>query len=891
MLSNLRYRLCALFRRNPMEAELDNELRAHVQQLAEKYVQAGMSPEDAARRARLEFGGVEQIKEDVRDTWGVRFINELGQDLRYGLRQLLRNPGFTAVAVLTLALGIGATTAIFSVAEAVLWKPLPFPKPQQLVTLEEHNFKRVESHNVSPPDYLDWCNESTAFQQLAALKWPEWDNLSGGKMAERVRVSAISANYFKVLGVQPQLGRSFFPRENQEGRNRVAILSHRLWVRQFDARPDALGKTIKLNGEPYVVVGVNPPGLQLTYMYKVGVFIPLVFDTAMTARRDWVLGVLGRLKKGVSVTQAQSDMDAVARRLEAQYPKTNAGRGVIVRLWRTEIGRYYRPKLLLFVGAAFFVLLIACVNTANLLLARSTGRRTEFAVRAALGSGRKRLTRQLLTESCLLALIGGSLGILLAVWGAEIFVKLGFQAPRLEEVGLDARVLVFALVITSLTAVLFGLAPGLAASRIEINSALKGVRSESTGLGHSRMRSALVVAELALAMVLLTGAGLFMNSLLRAENAPLGFDPHHLVFSYLSLKGPRYADERRLAPVYQQLIEKTSAIPGVQSAVATSHLPLTGGHASYFEPNASPSPAHGEHPWALISVVTPGYLGAMRIPLLRGRDFTEHDDAASPRVAIISERLAQHYFPGGNPLGKQITILPGLEPGETKQQEVQIVGVAANIKEVGVDEVPFNTIYLPFAQNPTGNMYVVARAPTGTQSVVAALRREISSVDKDLPVYDVETMEQFISANRNEDRLNTILIQAFAALALILAAVGIYGVISYSVGQRTREIGIRLALGARRGNVLSLVIRQSAALVASGLTLGMIASLALGRLLHNVLYMVPYKSNGLIYGVSTHDPVTLGSASIVLALVGILASYVPAWRAAKVDPMVALRYE
>jgi putative ABC transport system permease protein len=891
MFSNLRYRLCVLFRRNSMEAELDKELRAHIERQAEKYVQAGMSPENAARRARLEFGGVEQVKEECRDSWGVLLISELGQDLRYGLRQLRRNPGFTNVAVVTLALGIGATTAIFSVAEAVLWKPLPFPESDRLVTLEEHNFKRVESQNVSPPDYMDWHDQNTVFQHLAALKWPDWDNLSGGKMAERVRVSAISANYFKVLGVQPQLGRAFFPRENEEGRNRVAILSHRIWVRQFDANPSVLGKAIKLDGEPYVVVGVNPPGLQLTYIYKVGVFIPLVFDTPKLARRDWVLGVLGRLKKGVTVAQAQSDMDAVARRLETQYPKTNAGRGVIVRLWRTEIGRYYRPELLLFLCAAFFVLLIACVNTANLLLARSTGRRAEFAVRTALGSGRKRLTRQLLTESCLLALIGGSLGILIAVWGVDIFVKLGFDIPRLGDIRLDGRVLAFALAITFLTAVLFGLAPASIASRVEINSELKGTRSESAHFGHARTRNALVVAELALAMVLLTGAGLFMSSLLRAERAPLGFDPHHLVFSYLSLKGPRYADDRRVASLYQQLVEKTGAIPGVQSAVATSHLPLTGGHSSYFEPRASPNPARGDHPWALISVVTPGYLRTMRIPLLRGRYFTERDDAASPKVAIISERLAQRYFPGDNPLGRQITILSGLEPGEIKPQVDQVVGVAANIKEVGVGEVPFVTIYLPFAQNPMRNMYVVARAPTSAESVTAALRREISSVDKDLPVYDVKTMEQFMSENRTGDRLNMILIQTFAALALILAAVGIFGVISYSVGQRTREIGIRLALGARPGNVLSLVLRQSAALVAMGLTLGVIASLGLGRLLHNVLYMVPYKSNGLIYGVSTHDPVTLSSAAIILAAVAILASYIPARRAAKVDPMMALRYE
>lgn len=896
MSSNLRYRLRALFRRNSMEAELDAELRAHVEQQAEKYVQAGTSPEEAARRARLEFGGVEQVKEECRDSWGVRFGSELAQDLHYGFRQLRRNPGFTAVAVLTLALGIGATTAIFSVAESVLWKPLPFPDSQQLVILRESNVKHPwESQAVSPPNYLDWRNQSTTFEQLAAFEWPEQENLSDGHSGERIRVSKISANFFAVLGIQPQMGRVFVAEENRLGRDHVAILSHRLWVRQFAAKPQVLGKKIRLDGEPYVIAGVTPPSLRLKYLYDPELFIPLAFDSREASRRDaHVLGVIGRLRKGVNVAQAQGRLDGAARLLELRYPKTNAGRGIKISSWRTEIGKYYRPTLFFFLCAAFFVLLIACVNMANLLLARATGRRTEFAVRTALGSGRKRLLRQLLTESMLLAMIGGSFGILLAVWGTDVFVRLGsspyLYIPRLDEVGMDERVLGFALVISFVTAVLFGLAPVSIASRLEISSTLKGARGGSGNFGHTTLRNGLVMAQLGLAMVVLVGAALFLNSLLRLERAPLGFDPHHLVVSYLSLKGPNYADDRRVESVYQQLVEKTKGISGVQSAAATSHLPLTGGNGCNFVVTGT-NPEPGEQPWALTSVVTPSYLRAMRIPLLRGRNFTEHDDAGSPRVVIISERLARNYFPREDPVGQEITILSALWAGEIKPQTDRIIGVAANIKEVGVDEIPFVTIYLPFAQNPTRSLYVIARAAVASQSVAAVLRRQISSVDKDLPVYDIKSMQQIISDSLTENRFDMVLIQVFASLALILAAVGIYGVISYSVSQRTHEIGIRLAMGARPSSILKLVIRQSAKLIAAGLTLGLIASLALGRVLHNVLYMVPYKNNGLIYGVSTHDPLTLGAVVIFLAAIAISASYIPARRAARVDPMIALRYE
>lgn len=895
MLSNLRYRLRGLFRRNSIEAELNEELRAHIEQQAEKYIQAGMSPQEAARRARLEFGGIEQVKEECRDTWGIRFINELGRDVRYGLRQLHRSPGFTVVAILTLALGIGATTAVLSVMESILWKALPFPQPQCLVMIWEKNLKRVGQRSVSVPNYTAWRSQSAAFEQMAAFRWVGLVNLRAGKEVGRARVGAISANYFSTLETKPTLGRDFRPDE-EGNRSRVAILSHEVWVRKFHASGNVLGSSVSLNGKPSTIVGVAPASLGGLNLNDAGVFIPLSLGSTDSAQRDLhTLEVIGRLKHGITVAQAQADIDTVASKLALEFPKTNEGWGAKLFPLQKALTGGYRTTFLFFLCAAGFVLLIACVNVASLLLSRATCRQPEIALRTALGAGRKRLIRQLLTESMLLALIGSGFGILLADWGGRAFVYLASTShlgiPRLAEVGIDGHVLGLALAVSCLTALAFGLTPALMALRPRVSEALKGSVRQAGGRGRARMQDALVIAEVGLATVLLVGAGLFLSSLFRLERAPLGFNPHDRIEFYVSASGPKYEATAHVDSFYEQLIDKAKSIPGVEDAAAASHLPLTSADDCNFVIDGRPKPAPGEEPWALMSIITPRYLQTMEIPLLRGRYFARRDDAHSPRVVIINENLARHYFAGGDPLGRTISVSFAANGASVRPQKAQIIGVAGNVKEVGIDEIPFDAIYFPFAQNPEGGMFVVTQVSTGARSVAAELRREASSLDKDLPVTNFRTLGQVVSDSLNGNWFNMILIQAFAVLALILAGVGVFGVMSYRVSQRTHEIGIRMALGARSDDVLRLVIRHALALAVSGLAIGLCASLILGTALHDTLYLVPYRSNGFIYGVSTHDPVTLSSTAIFLTAVALLACYIPARRAAKVDPMVALRYE
>jgi putative ABC transport system permease protein len=882
-----------LFHRREREEELDEEVQAHLRMAAQERIEQGETAEQARASAVREFGNVTLVKETTRDMWGFRWLETLLQDLRYGARGLRRNPGFTAVAVIALTLGIGANTAIFSVVESVLWKPLPLPDPDRLVHVSQRNLKRPwESNSVSIPNFMDWRLQNEVFEQLAAWGQLERYNLSGGETSMQVLVSPVSANFFLALGIRFAVGRGFLRGEEQVGHNHVAILSDRLWREQFGSDPRVLGSIIRLAGDPYVVVGVIREN---KFLEDSDLFVPTALSTPEASERDkQVLFAYGRLKEGVSVGQARANMDAIARRLAIKYPEANANWGVRVdplRQWMTEGDR---PFLMFFLGASALVLLIACVDVANLSLLRATARETEFAVRAALGAGRRMLIRQLLTESTMLALSGGVLSVLVAIGGVGLCKRMlpPYYISRIEEIGIDNRVLGFTLIVSLITAIVFGLAPALFASGVDLNAALR--HSGRTQIGrfrHRRFQSALVVAEVALAMILLFGAGLFISSLFRLEKVNAGFNPRNLLTTVISLEGEKYSAPHNIGLFYQQLLEKVRAIPGVEAAVAASNLPLTSGRTLNFSVEGRPRPAPGEEPWALWRVVTPGFFQAMKIPLLRGRYFTEQDTEGSPRVAIINENLARQHFPGEDPIGEELTIRALTHGGSIPPGKVQIVGVVANVKEVGLNEIPFRDVYLPFLQSPVRTMYLAVRTSQAGPGVPATLRRIASTIDKDQPVGDIKTMQERVSESLAENRFNMFLTAAFAALALILALVGIYGVISYSVAQRTHEIGIRMALGAQAANVMRLVEGQTATLALTGVVLGLVASLILGRLLGSMLYMVPYQHIGLIYGVSTDDPTILSSISVLLVAVSLLACYIPARRAAKIDPMVALRYE
>ncbi len=892
-------RLRSLVRKQRVEQEMDDELRFHLEcQIAEN-LKAGMSADEARYAALRSFGGVEQVKEECRDAWGVRFIETLLQDIRFGLRMLAKNPGFTVVAVITLALGIGANTVMFTIAHAVLWKALPFPEADRLVMVVETNLKREWDYGpASWPNFLDWRAQNKVFEELAAFAWREEMNFSGGDDPRAIWGERVSANYFETLQVRPVLGRSFLAEEDTVGREHVVILTYEIWRSDMSSNPSVLGRKILLNGEPYAVVGVLPPGFHLEFEPDRDVFIPLSPPNAGFIRRNHrVLGTIGRLKRGVGLAVAQADMDTIARRLALEYAETNSNRGAKVWPLREMTIGYYRSTALFFLGAVTFVLLIACANVANLMLGKGLSRRTEFAVRVVLGASRLAILRQVLTESIMLALFGGLAGIWVALWGVHAFVALGsvpgIYIPRLHAIGPDIRALGFAVVVSLVTAILFGLVPALQISEINLNPALKEAgRGRTAAFASYRTQAIMVVAEIALSIVLLTGAGLFIGSLFRLKSVDPGFDPYNLLTMGTALKGPNYSDRSRVVLFYQQLLEQVQSIPGVESTAAANHLPPDGAGDNHFLIKASPRPAPGEEPWALNSVVTPTYFQAMKTPLLRGRYFTDQDKEGSPRVVIINEHVFRLFFPVKDPVGERILVLPGTGFGVVEPFEATIVGVVANKKEISLEEVlPFNVIYVPFAQSPEPSMSLVVRTVGKRDDVAQAIRQRVLALDKEQAALHITSMEERLYDSLAEKRFNMFIAVTFAGLAVILGAVGVYGVISHSVSQRTHEIGIRMALGATPSHALELVLKQSAGLVLAGIALGLGAAAGLGRILESVLYSVPHERIGLIYGVSTHDPLILASVSAFLFVVAMLATYIPARRATKVDPMVALRYE
>jgi predicted permease len=810
-------------------------------------------------------------------------MSTLFQDLKFGLRMLAKNPGFTAVAVLTLALGIGANTAIFSVVYGVLLRPLPYPEASRLVTVYE-NGRDFTRGSVAYPNFLDWRRENRSFADLAVYRNDDLI-LSGSGQPEHLAGEYVSAGFFPVLGVPPFLGRGFLPQEDQRGTGGVVVLSYDLWQRRFGSDPQVVGRSVVMNGRSWLVVGVLPSYFR--FREQADVYLPLRqwISVEMDERQSHPgLHGVARLRPGVSLAAAQSEMDLIARRLSVQYPDTNAGRGVKLVPMKDDMVASIRPTLLLLLGAVAFVLIIACANIANLLLSRSNVRRREFAIRAALGAGSNRLVRQLLTESVLLALGGGGLGVLLALWGTPLLVAAGpVSLPRSEDIGIDPYVLLFTLTVSLLTGVLFGLAPAFKSARISLQESLReGARG--SGGGRHRAEGLFVVLEMALALILLVGAGLMMQSIWRLRRVDTGFNTHHLLTAQVGISPSAMSNPSSIRRAFQQILTRLGGVPGVRAAAFTSLIPLSDNDEEIdFWLGPGPQPPGDQMTEALLYIVTPDYLKVMGIPLIEGRFFTERDTTASTNVVVVDDVMAKHLFPEQDPVGKQINLVV-LGPA-------QIVGVVGHVKHWGLDADDTSKmrdqLYSPFLQVPDKFM---AQALVGVDlllrtgpepfGVLPAVRAQVAGPTLDQPIYGVRTMEQIISTSLSERRFTTLLLVIFSATALGLAAVGIYGVLSYAVSRRTHELGVRMALGASRQTVLSLVMREGMTLAGSGTLVGLAGALALTRFLAS-----------LLYGVRPADPWTLVAVSLLLGGIALLACYVPARRAAKVDPMEALRYE
>ncbi len=798
------------------------------------------------------------------------------QDLRYGLRALTKKPGFTIVAVFTLALGIGANSAIFSVVNGVLLRPLPLEDPDRLIKIWE-TFLPGGQGTVSVPNLKDWREQNTVFNGIAAYTFSSL-NLRGLDSPERLPGATVSTNFFDVVGVRPRLGRAFQTGEDEAGRNRVALLSHRLWQRNFGGDAGVVGKEISLNGENYTVIGVMPQEFRFPSRLT-ELWVPLVIPTDQVNNRDnhWMF-TLARLKPDVGFEQAREQMINIARRLEQQYPDSQAGRSVFLIPLQEEMVRNIRPALMAMLFAVGFVLLIACANVANLLLARATSRRREIAIRTALGAGRLRLVRQLLTESLLLAAVGGALGLALAKWGVEGLLVLAANfLPRANEVGLDWRVAGFTAALSLLTGVFFGLIPALQSSNVDLQSALKEGAGAGGGMQTNWLRSALVVVEVAATLVLLIGAGLLIKSFIRLYETELGFKAEKVLTMSLALPQAKYPDSQSAAVFYEKLLERVSALPGANSASVINYLPLqqTGFNGGLTIEGQGPYEP-GRQPQAEFRTISPEYFRTMSVPLISGRFFTTQDQSNSAPVVIVNQALVTRYLQGQDPIGKRIRVI-----GNDWRT---VVGVVGDVRESGVTRTAMAGVFVPVTQAVyaplTQTMSLALRTEGEPGAMIAAARNAVKEIDPAQPVFNVKMMEAVVADSISDRRLNMLLLGIFAAVALTLAVVGIYSVMSYTVSQHTREIGIRMALGARPIDVLRLVIGQGMSLIFIGLVVGAVGAFGLTRLMET-----------LLYGVKATDPLTFALVAGLLVIVALLACYVPARRATRVDPLVALRNE
>ena len=872
--------------RERLKRELNEEIAGHLQLAARDHEERGESRAGADAAARRELGNAGVIQDVTHDQWAWTWLENLLQDLRYGSRTLRKSPGFAAVAILTLALGIGVNTALFSVVNGVLLNPLPYPQPNQLVELW---WDRTPGQHSSVPylNFLDWQKESTA---LSAVGGYLQDNMivTGAGEPERVDGIRISANFFDLLGVKPSLGRSFRPEEDQVGAGPVALIGDGLWHRKFGSSADVLGKSITVDGTSYRIVGVVP---EKSPIYTTAdVFTPLgQFNEEPFRDRRASLGTVGiaRMKPGVTLAQARTDMDSVARNLAAEYPEANKGTSIFVNPLKEDIIGDIAPMLYMLLGAVGFVLLIACANVANLLLARAAARSREFAIRVALGATRRRIVRQLLTESMLLSAAGGALGLLFAAWATKAALAVIPETlPRTSEIGIDGRVLFFALVISILVGIVFGVAPALKTSQPDLQRSLKEGGRGSSGT-RARTQNIFVAVEMALAVVLLAGAGLMVRSLVGLANVNPGFDPQHVTEFGVSPSAARVTTPGHIRETYRQITAQFEAVPGVAAvSPLVGALPLTGDSLVGFWITGQPKPSSAKDMTrAQWYAVAPDYLKAMGIPLQRGRFLSAEDAETTPFAVVIDDGFARSYFPGENPIGKRLNI------SIIDVEGAEIVGVVGHVKHAGLGATGIldqrGQLYFAISQLPDRVLPLVGRACTfvvraaGTpQAVSDSLRAASQQFDSKQVLYEFQTMTKVVSDSIAAQRFTMILLGVFAALALVLSAVGIFGVISYVTGQRTQEIGIRVAMGAQRGDVLRLVLGHGMGVALLGVAIGMAAALGLTRLIASQLY-----------GVSANDPLTFAGVAALLTCVALAACYIPARRAMRVDPMVALRYE
>ncbi|MPY91070.1 MAG: FtsX-like permease family protein [Luteitalea sp.] len=877
MLSDVLIRVRSLLRRSRVEEELHEELRFHLEYQARKYVEAGMNPEEAQRRARTSLGGLDRTLEECREARGLRLWDELCQDLRYAWRSLKRSPGFTVVIVIVLALGIGFNSAMFSVLDAVLLRPLPYREPERLIRIFELHGDKGERSTASPGNLRDWQRQQRSFTGLAA--WGCAGFTLGIDPPEYVRGHCVSPEFFSVLGVRPQLGRSFSADEGRAGRNHVVMMSHELWLRRFGGDPELLGTDILINSERYTVVGILPRGFEAPDQFgsreRIELFTPLAFtdeDLADRGSHNW--SVVGRLRPGISMAQAQADMDAIAR----TYVKMDQGGALVVPL-KEEVVRDVRTSLLLLFGAVTLILLLACANIANLLLARAVGQQREVAVRMALGAGRFRIVRELLTHNLALAVLGGCCGLLLAQGCVSILRHLGPQnLPRLAEVSIDVRVLAFTLAISLGTGLLFGLFPALQVSGAHPHDALKGRGGPIRTIHVMRWRSMLMVAEVALSFLLLVAAGLLIKSFVLLRGVELGFQPDRVLAMQLAVPGVRYPDQQSRVAFFERIAARIATLPGVDSVAFASHLPLRGGWGGNFTLEHPPDPSQPDHQGDF-QMVSPGYFRTLGVRLLRGRAFSDSDRAGAVPVAIVNETMARRLWPDGDAVGARLK-----KGGPTSNAPwLTIVGVVGEVRLQGQATEPAPEVYFATGQSEGLGISpadVAVRTVGDPLSLVPAIQQAVRELDPAQAVTRVRTMGDLVSASVAERRFQTLLFLLFASLAVVLAFVGVYGVVAYAVTQRTAEMGVRIALGAQRSALIRLVMGHALIFVGTGIALGAIGA-----------YLTTQFMTTLLFGITPHDPRTFLSVAALLAAAAAAASYVPARQVTRVDPLTALRSE
>jgi len=879
MLDDLFFRVRSLFRRETVESEMEDELGFHWERQIEKHMKTGIDRDEALRRVRMEFGGLEQVKEDCRDARSVSLMESLSMDLRYGWRTLLKSPGFAAAALFTLALGIGANTAIFSLVYGILLRPLPFRDASHLVLLNETT-PQVGDVSVSYPNFQDWRRQSRTFTEMAAVSGVKF-NMAGSSQPENIGGLAVSPNFLPMMGVRPAMGRGFTADEEKAGAAPVVLLSYALWQSHFGADRRAIGQTIRLDSRTVTIVGVLPPDFR--WVEKCDLVEPMgvwaTHNDSATDRGDrGDLLVAGRLAAGVRMEQARSEMETIAAGLARAYPGANAQSGVNLRPLREAYSGNVRPAMLVLLGAAIFVLLVACANVANLFLMRGAVRAKEMALRIAIGASRGRIIRQILTESFLVALLGGLAGVGLAMAGIPAIARL-IPPDTLAgaSVGMNGAVLLFSAGLVVLSMFVSGLAPALHSTGSDVQSDLKeGGKTTSAG-ARNRWRGLLATTEVALALVLLVGAGLMMKSLYRLLSVNSGFRSEHVVKLEMDLRTSQYDKDPAVIAFWQQTLDRVRALPGVESAAVGTSIPLTDDHSRNDITVEGTLPKPGSFPHPDIHIVSRDYGKTLGIRLLRGRGFTDSDRENFPPVAMVNESVAQRLFSGTDPIGKRFILG---NPGTDPLKWITIVGVVADTKMYGLANPARLEVYFPFRQAPSNKMSLLVKSGQDVTALVSAIRSIVASIDKEQPIFRIATMQEVVNASVSTRRITLILLGLFSGLALVLAGIGIYGVVSYSVTQRAREIGIRMALGAQRGDVLRLVLAQGGKISAAGIVMGSAASLGLTRLMAK-----------LLYSVSAADPATFAVVAFVLALIAMVASYIPARRTLRMDPLIALRQE